>query len=1523
MYRCSVSLSQFGVHRLCAGTNIQAFATGYACPSTYTCPLNSAGPDTNHLCTCNTGYLSDSAGTQCVPKPCLPDEFGSSCAVNAAAKQAGPLSCPQPATSNPIALGTGNKYLPETDYAGSGISALTLGRTYNSAPSNRAKYDLAAQWSLGINRGITLDNATNPTIVVAARPDGKALRFTLSGGVWIADADITDRLTQLTSGATVTGWRYAVASDSSVEDYDASGLLLRITDRNSLIQQFSSSDGTGGIQYASIPHVNGYQAPACVRPAGFSVPTTAGVLLCVSDGQGRQLNFSYDGSGRLDRFADPLGQITQYAFDADNNLASVTHPDGTIRSYHYENTTYKNALTGITDENGVRYATYGYDSQGRATSETLAGGADAATLNFGTNGATATTTVTDALGAARTYSFQTILGVARSTGSTQPAGSGCGPSASSQSYDANGNIASRTDFNGNTTTYGYDLARNLETTRTEASGTALARTISTQWHPYWRLPIKVAEPKKLTTYVYNGDGGVLCAPAGALIGSQPIGVVCSRTEQATTDATGSQGLSPTVTGSPRTWSWTYNEYGQVLSANGPRTDVTDVTTYTYHPANDASPGRRGNLATLTNALGHVTQITAYDGNGRPLTLIDPNNVTLAFTHTPRGWLATSSVAGGSGNLVTTYAHDGVGQLTSLTRPDGSTISYDHDPAHRLTAIADGAGNRVEFTLDALGNITRTDWLNPDSSTARSHRATFDALGRLQAAIDTRNAVDYSTTHGHDAKGNPTTVTDPKSQTTTTQYDALDRPTRITDALLGLTTLAYDARGQITQFQAPNNAQTSFTVDGLGNVTTEASADRGSLTATHDAAGNLLTLADARGIVESHTYDALNRPLTVTYPTTGENFAYTWDSFAGCANGVGRLCRVADNGGATTFSYDARGNLVSEVWAPIGGGSHTTQFAFDGADRVNTVISPTGKVLTVQRDTDGRIQQLSTAVGTNPQINLVANVQTDAAGNTKAQTFGNNVTEARSYAEDGLAVNAAVTEPTGGGGETSDNGDVPTLPEWGMILLGALLLGIGYRKQGGGTGWPGRLASALLILLVLPLLATSPAALANETLTYDANGNVQTRTLSGGTTTYGYDALDRVVSEAGPAKTQSLTYDPNDNRLTDGSGAKTYTANTDRIVAENGQNFTLDATGNVTQARGLNFVWNQRAAQIRTVSQGATLLASYTYDYKGRRRSKTTTATTPQGAQTILYHYDLNDRLLAETTGSGSPLFTYVWRDDVPVSIIVHGATETALYLETDHLNTPIAARDQAGKVVWKWESDAFGTTLPNEDPDGDTQKTTINLRFPGQYFDRESGLHYNWNRYYDPKLGRYMSPDPIGLAGGANPMTYVRGNPVNTADRSGLCPFCPLLYYGAIYSSQLTAAAIIAAEIIGNVPNPVSSLVGGAARAAKAAGQCAAKSGVAEGTKVFRVWGDEAGAWGRSWSTVDPRTISDYRNAAGLPNQNTGRFLSEGILENTTGIKLKSADPLHGNVGGLPEIVIPNPAQQIRMQNVQGLNPQF
>jgi RHS repeat-associated protein len=153
----------------------------------------------------------------------------------------------------------------------------------------------------------------------------------------------------------------------------------------------------------------------------------------------------------------------------------------------------------------------------------------------------------------------------------------------------------------------------------------------------------------------------------------------------------------------------------------------------------------------------------------------------------------------------------------------------------------------------------------------------------------------------------------------------------------------------------------------------------------------------------------------------------------------------------------------------------------------------------------------------------------------------------------------------------------------------------------------------------------------------------------------------------------------------------------------------------------------------------------------------------------VYHYDLAGNLIAETDSDGNLIRDYVWADSVPVAQVEAG--EKIAYLHTDHLNTPRLATNAQGNVIWRWEGTAFGESYPNEDVDGNSIKTVINLRFPGQYYDLESGLHYNWNRYYDPKLGRYVTSDPIGLRGGLNTYAYAKSNPLLYVDKDGLL-FC-------------------------------------------------------------------------------------------------------------------------------------------------------
>lgn len=263
------------------------------------------------------------------------------------------------------------------------------------------------------------------------------------------------------------------------------------------------------------------------------------------------------------------------------------------------------------------------------------------------------------------------------------------------------------------------------------------------------------------------------------------------------------------------------------------------------------------------------------------------------------------------------------------------------------------------------------------------------------------------------------------------------------------------------------------------------------------------------------------------------------------------------------------------------------------------------------------------------------------------------------------------------------------------------------------------------------------------------------------------------TETGFTGTRAHAYDANTNRTSDGATSPTlitYTPASNRIATANGLTVTHDAAGNLLADGLYTYTWDE-AGRLKTVSKNGTLLATYAYDYRNRRSSKSTTAAAPQGVQAILYHYDQDDHLIGETRSDGTPLRTYIWLAERPITIIEHAAISNpprSLHLQHDHLGTPRLAKNDAGVIQWRWDSDGYGTSTPTQDPDGDGKLTVINLRFPGQYYDQESGLYYNWNRYYSPRLGRYLSPDPIGIEGGGNGYGYVGGNPMSRIDPLGL-----------------------------------------------------------------------------------------------------------------------------------------------------------
>jgi RHS repeat-associated protein len=317
-------------------------------------------------------------------------------------------------------------------------------------------------------------------------------------------------------------------------------------------------------------------------------------------------------------------------------------------------------------------------------------------------------------------------------------------------------------------------------------------------------------------------------------------------------------------------------------------------------------------------------------------------------------------------------------------------------------------------------------------------------------------------------------------------------------------------------------------------------------------------------------------------------------------------------------------------------------------------------------------------------------------------------------------------------------------------------------------------------------ASSPVSIDSEvwSYTYDANGNIEDIRSSSGDKFYAYDALNRLLDDTRSGySSETFDYDRNGNRtaktvdaVTDSYG---YITNSNQLSSDPQGSVIHDPAGNRTRDQGGNrtFEYND-AGRLWKVYEGGQLIATYIYNAQGQRTRKIT------DTQTTVYHYDLSGNLISETTATGAALKDYVHLNSVPVAQIdTDGVTDTVSYLHTDHLGTPRRATNAQGDVVWSWDSDAFGTTAANDDPDNDGTAAIINLRFAGQYYDAETGLHYNYFRYYDPRTGRYVTSDPIGLDGGLNTYGYVSGNPLMYVDPMGLRQVCwaeekPMMYNG-------------------------------------------------------------------------------------------------------------------------------------------------
>lgn len=1172
---------------------------------------------------------------------------------------------------NPCDVKTGEKYEIAQDFD---LGWIALTRFYHSGISTSSG-GFGYGWTHSLGAHLALDGVDSVGLIEST---GFQRAFKKIGQAYEADDDSGDRLVQNGS--------WTLYSAGSISTFGADGRLAakRFPDGTSLTYIYDDSDRLAAVTHSS----------------------------------GRTLELVYQSNDYEALISSVLVEgipLATYTYTPQNQVATVTYAGGGVRTYHYENQAFSQHLTGITAEDGRRYSTFVYDSDGRVISSQHAGGADGVTLAYSPNGGAV---VTDALGRQTDYTLTPGGDSAPSrkvTGLTDSQGT-----VSRTYYDQSVDFRRRLDT--------YTDRRGIQTKHTYAQGTDPVSGRAVSIHTVTEA-VGLPEQRVVTTARDVETNAVLTTR----IGSRETRTAFNARRQPTANT-----VTDTASGQTRITSYTYCEAADVAAAgscpvegllksvDGPRTDVADAVTYAYYSADDAGCAtggacsyRKGDLRSVTNALGQTVETLAYDAFGRPLSVKDANGVVTDYTYHPRGWPTSITVRGATTaeDRVTQLSYWPTGQVQRITEPDGSSVSYVYDAALRLTGIEDNAGNTIHYTLDNAGNRLKEDTLDAGGTLRRTLARTFNTLGQLTALKDAGN---HATGFAYDANGNPQTVTDALQRVTSQQYDPLNRLAQTLQDVGGVAAeirSQYNALDQVTQVTDPKGLHTIYAYNGFGDLTGQVSPDSGASSFTVDAAGNRKTATDARGVTATYHYDALNRLIGIAYPDPNLDAGYSYDvAPAACAAderfAKGRLGQVLHANGSTQYCHDRFGQVTRKVQT-VNGVASTLRYAYSKSGRLTALTYPDGSVADYVRDTQGRISQIGlTRPGQARQI-VVNNVTYAAFGPATGWTYGNGRQLQRPLdldyrpqavhdsAAGGLSLGYGY-DPVGSITELKNGAGSTVLAKYAYDTLGRLT-----QTQDGTTGTP------------------------IETYAYDATGNRTSLTTSAGTASY------------------------------------TYPATSHRLTAVDGEARNHDAVGNTTSIGSKAFTYND-ANRMNAVKQGNAVLESYAYNHRGERVLRT-----PAGGAAQITLYDEAGQWLGNYSATGQAQQQAIWLDNYPVALInvtATGVPELA-YVQPDHLGTPRVVIDPVRNVaIWEWsnKSEVFGNQIPSVDPDGDGVAFELALRFPGQQATDASGLFYNYFRDYDPASARYVESDPVGLNAGVSTYGYVISNPARFTDPLGL-----------------------------------------------------------------------------------------------------------------------------------------------------------
>lgn len=880
-------------------------------------------------------------------------------------------------------------------------------------------------------------------------------------------------------------------------------------------------------------------------------------------------------------------------------------------------------------------------------------------------------------------------------------------------------------------------------------------------------------------------------------------------------------LTATVTGTSPTGTVTFKDGTTTLGSGtlsaGKATLATSFTTAGSHSLTAIYAGDTVNKPSTSSALSETvnaqtTSTTTLTSSANPT---DANqSVTLTATVTgasPTGivtfkdgsttlgtgtlsaglaMLTTSFTVAGNHSLTAVYAGDGLNtssassvlietvyvRTTSTTVLTSSINPVYLNQSVTLTAAVTGA--------DPTGTVTFQDGTTNLGSVALSGgqatlTTTFSTIGSHGLSVsyggDMANTASISSTvivqvagtdtggssgamtwlYGYDPLGNPTMVVDSNGNQTTTAYDGLSRPSSMTlpPAYLGApqpqVTLKSDGLDNLVQVSDPRNLITSYTIDGLGNKSATSSPDAGLVTTIYDAAGNLVSSKDARGKTTTYSYDSLNRPILISY-ASGVSTILEYDGGASpTPTALGRLTKMSDESGSTTYTYDVFGRVLTKTQKVVSSvGTRSLQLIYtwgnsgNAAGKLTSITYPSSMRVNYDYDSAGRLSFVSVdgansnGVGTSSgaTIPVLSGVTFNGTNDVLGWVWGNGSNYQRSYDSFGRLSSYPLGDPTGTGAAA---GLIRTLAYDGAGRITAY-------SHASGAG-------------ALPQF--------DQSFSYDGRDRLSSMALNSASYSYTYDLNGNRTARMLGGMAFGNTVDPYSNRLTQvqvpsGSSAVTVT-------------HTYDAAGNLTNNGSTIATYNDRGRQSKASVAGGDV--SYLYNGLGQRVVKTG-PTTLVSLGAVYFAYDETGQLLGEYDANLVPISETVYLGQLPVAIVKQDRSTSVVNTNVanvyaDQLGTPrVITRNTDNAMLWRWDqAEAFGDTPPDQNPSG-LGMFVCNQRFPGQYFDKETGNFYNYFRTYNPSTGRYLQSDPIGLDGGLNTYAYVGGNPTGLVDPEGLNP---------------------------------------------------------------------------------------------------------------------------------------------------------